>query len=63
MKITVVIFKAFDRVMTEAFLKGETFLQIHNKLTDLCNTYDPLHILQSDDAEPVSLNNLNQFKI
>lgn len=63
MKITIVIFSAFDRVCNESFIHGETDLQIHNKLASICATYQPLHILQADDAEPVSLNTLLQHKI
>ncbi len=60
--ITVVIFKAFDKVCNECFIHGETWETINNKLTELCSTYDPLHILQSEESEVISLNVLNQFK-
>lgn len=59
MILTVVIFNAFNRSNALAFIKGETWEQIHAKLTEICNTYEPLHILQSQDAEPISLNVLN----
>lgn len=62
MKITIVIFRAFERTNNECFIHGETMEQIHEKLNDICNTYEPLHILQADEAEPVSLNQLNVFK-
>ena len=62
MKITVVTFMAFSMVHTLVFVKGETFEQIHERLSIICETYDPLSILQSDDAEQVSLNQLNNLK-
>jgi len=62
MTTTIVIFNAFDRVCNESFIHGENFDQIHAALYEKCNTYEPLHILQSDDMEPVSLNNLNLLK-
>ena len=62
MKITIVIFKAFDKICNEAFINGEEFEAIHEKLSDICETYVPLHIIVAEDSEPVSLNILNQFK-
>lgn len=63
MKITVVIFKAFDKTCNESFIHNETDLQIHNALATLCPTYVPLRIITSDDAEEVSVNTLLIFKI
>ena len=57
--LTVIIFNAFNRICNEAFIKGESWEEIHEKLSELCNTYEPLHIIQSQDAEPISLNVLN----
>lgn len=63
MKITIVIFKAFDKVCDKSFTHDESDLQIHNALSNLCPTYVPLHILKASDAEPVSLNTLLIHKI
>ncbi len=63
MNITIVIFKAFDKVHDKSFTHGESDLQIHNALATICSTYVPLHILKASDAEPVSLNTLLIFKI
>lgn len=63
MKITVVIFKAFDKICNESFIHDESDLQIHNALANICDTYVPLHILKASDAEPVSLNTLLIHKI
>lgn len=62
MKTTIVIFRAYERINNESFIHGETLEQIHEKLNDICNTYEPLHILEAEEAEPVSLNKLNIFK-
>jgi hypothetical protein len=63
MKVTVVIFKAFDTISDKSFIHGESDIQIHNTLATICPTYEPLHILTTDDAEPISLNTLLIFKI
>lgn len=63
MNVTIVIFKAFDKICDKSFIHGETDLQMHNALCTICPTYVPLHILKSDDAEPVSLNTLLIHKI
>ena len=63
MKVTIVIFKAFDKTCNESFIHNETSLQIHNALATFCPTYEPLNILEADETEPVSLNTLNQFKL
>lgn len=63
MKTTIVIFKAFDKLCDKSFIHGETDLQMHNVLATICPTYEPLHILQTDDAEAVSLNTLLIHKI
>lgn len=62
MKITIVIFKAFDQTHSLCFIKEETFWQIHKHLSNICDSYDPLCIYYSDDAEQISLNQLNIFK-
>ena len=63
MIVTIVIFQAFGKTLDKSFIHGETDLQIHNALATICPTYQPLHILQASDAEPVSLNTLLIHKI
>jgi len=63
MKVTIVIFKAFDKMHDKSFINGETDLQIHNVLATICPTYEPLDILEADDAEPLSLNRLLIHKL
>lgn len=63
MDVTIVIYKAFDKLHDKSFIHGETDLQIHNALATICPTYEPLHILKASDAEPVSLNTLLIHKI
>lgn len=62
MKLTIVIFKAFDKVCNECFIHNEDFETIHKFLSNICETYVPLHIIVAEESEPVSLNVLNQFK-
>jgi len=63
MKITIVIFKALAQTQVLCFIKDESFKEIHEHLSNICETYDPQAIFYADDAEQISLNQLNVFKI
>jgi len=62
MVITIVSFRAYDRDCKEAFT-DKSFEQIHQALTDKCNTYVPSSILHGTmNAEFLPLQTLTQFK-
>jgi hypothetical protein len=62
MTTTIVTFKTNGNFQTLVFIKGEDFNTIHEKLYKIDENYDPVSILQSDDAEQISLNVLDKFK-
>jgi len=62
MQITIVSFYAFNRPNREVFIKGENFEQIHEVLTTICPSYEPIEIIQGEmhNTPLAELNNVMQ---
>lgn len=62
MKLTVLIFNAFNQTYTKVFCKGESFEQIADILSSICETFDALAVWHSEEADILSCNIINQHK-
>lgn len=61
MKITIVQIRAFDRDRSEVFYNN-TPEEIHDTLTNICNTYVPLAIIDVVETKFEPLNTLTKFR-
>lgn len=59
-KLTAVLFRAFDQTHREFFL-DKTDIEIHMALMNICSTYIPVAILESDESEYKPVSKLEQF--
>lgn len=59
-KLTAVLFRAYDKTHKEFFI-DKTDIEIHVSLMNICSTYIPIAILESEESEYMPVSKLDQF--
>ena len=60
--ITIIKYQAFDRLHTAVYQLGESFAQIHEHLTGICDTYEVAEIMQCAAVTNIPVIQLTDIK-